>query len=307
MRKQLTIGSRGSPLALWQAEWARRTLAESEPALDVRIEVIKTRGDRILNAPFSQIGGKGLFTKEIEDALLEGRIDMAVHSLKDLPTELPPGLTIGAFSPRADARDAFIGRGGIVFDDVPRGGKIGTSSLRRQAALLSMRPDLDLVAIRGNVDTRIRKVESENLHGTVLAAAGLERLGRQSCVTDYFPADRVLPAPGQGVVAVEVREADAEVAGIVTCLNDATSALAVVAERCLLASLGGGCRVPIGAWARLEGERLVLDGLVALPDASRVLRSRAEAVLGEAAEALGERVAQDLTSKGAAKVLDSLK
>jgi hydroxymethylbilane synthase len=291
---------------MWQAKWARAALRAALPATEVEIEVIHTRGDRIQNAPFAQIGGKGLFTKEIEEALLDGRVDLAVHSLKDLPTDLPPGLEIGAYSERADVRDAFIGRDGLAFEDLPHGARVGTSSLRRQAALRSLRPDLEMVGVRGNVDTRIGKIASEDLHGVVLAGAGLKRLGRDGRVTSYFPADQVLPAAGQGVMGVEIRAGDGAVAAAAGHLNDPAAAEAVTAERALLGALGGGCRVPVGAWARRANGSLLLDGLVALPDASRVVRAQGEGEKNEPPEALGRRVANELAEKGASEILASL-
>jgi hydroxymethylbilane synthase len=306
MPSRLVIGSRGSPLAMWQAEWAQAELRAALPDTAVEIQVIKTRGDRIQNAPFAEIGGKGLFTKEIEEALLAGEVDLAVHSLKDLPTDLPEGLEVGAFSHRADVRDAFVGRDGLGFGDLPKGARVGTSSLRRQAALLNIRPDLELVGVRGNVDTRIGKIVSEDLHGVVLAAAGLVRLGRDDRVTSFFPADQVLPAAGQGVMAIEVRVGDRPVAEAASHLSDPQATEAVQAERALLAALGGGCRVPVGAWARLVGGSLVLDGLVALPDASRIVRAQGRIAEGEAPGTLGERVAASLVEQGAREILDSL-
>ena len=306
MPARLVIGTRGSPLAMWQAEWARKELERAAPGTSVQIEVIKTRGDRIQNASFAQIGGKGLFTKEIEDALLEDRIDLAVHSLKDLPTDLPPGLGVGAYSARADVRDAFVGRDGLSFGDLPERSRVGTSSLRRQAALRSLRPDLELVGVRGNVDTRIRKIEQDGLQGVVLAAAGLARLGRGAVVTSYFAPDQVLPAPGQGVMAIEVREGDVEVRGVVSQLNDDAAAEAVRAERALLGELGGGCRVPVGAFAHREGDSLTLDAFVATPDASRLLRASDGAHDAEPPEELGRRVAGSLVDQGARGILEAL-
>lgn len=301
----LVIGSRGSRLALWQAEWACRELTSLQPDLDVRIEVIRTRGDRIQNAPFSQIGGKGVFTKEIEEALLDGRVDLAVHSLKDLPTDLPDGLEIGAVSPRARVEDALVSRNGETFDDLPDAARVGTSSLRRQAQLAHLRGDLRLEGIRGNVETRLSKLDTEGLDTVVLAAAGLERLGLADRISEYLPAERVLPAPGQGAMAIEVRQNDGHVGGLMARLDDRSTRCAVTAERAVLSSLGGGCRVPIGAWARVEGGRMVLDAMVAMPDGSRLVRAQA---IGEPdqAEPMGLGLADDLTARGAREILDAV-
>ena len=276
-----------------------------QPELDVRIEVIHTRGDRILNAPFSQIGGKGVFTKEIEEALLGGRIDLAVHSLKDLPTDLPDGLSIGAVSPRAPVEDALVSRNGEVFDDLPGGARVGTSSLRRQAQLAHLRGDLRLDGIRGNVETRLGKLDTEGLDAVVLAAAGLERLGLADRISEYLPAGRVVPAPGQGAMAIEVRRDDAAVGALMGRLDDCTTRRAVTAERAVLSSLGGGCRVPIGAWARIEGDRMVLDAVVAMPDGSRLVRARASGGPDQA-EQMGLGLAEDLVARGARDILDAI-
>ncbi len=305
MAARVVIGSRGSRLALWQAEWAKATLLSLRPELQVEIEVIQTRGDRILDAPFASIGGKGIFTKEIEQALLDGRIDLAVHSLKDLPTELPPGLVLGAVSPRADVRDALVSRNGFGLDDLPRGSRVGTSSLRRQAQLLHLRPDLVLEGIRGNVETRLSKLETEGLDGVMLAAAGLERLGFRDRVTEFLPPDRIIPAPGQGALGIETREGDVAVAALVAGMEDRDTRLAVTAERTLLEVLGGGCQVPIGAWARLEENQLVVDGIVALPDGSRAVRDRVDGPADDPVE-VGRRLADRLISQGAEQILQAL-
>ena len=244
MGTRVVIGSRGSRLALWQAEWARKALLRYRPDLRIDIEVIRTRGDRMLNAPFPEIGGKGVFTREIEEALLDGRVDLAVHSLKDLPTELPHGLEIGAVSPRTDVRDALLSQNGEGLDGLRQGARVGTGSLRRQAQLRHLRPDLALEGIRGNVDTRLKKLALEGLDAVVLAAAGLERLGWRDRVSEFLPPDRVLPAPGQGAMAVEVRCGDRRVMGLVARVEDGTARRMVTAERTMLRVLGGGagCR-----------------------------------------------------------------
>ena len=306
MPSRLVIGSRGSRLALWQAEWARGALHEREPKLDIEVEVIRTEGDRNLGVPFTHLGGKGVFTKEIEEALLAGRIDLAVHSLKDLPTELPPGLEIGAVPVRADVRDALVSRDGSCLDGLPRGSSVGTSSLRRQALLLHLRPDLRPVGIRGNVDTRLEQLELEDLAAVILAAAGLERMALSQRVSEFLLAERFLPAPGQGALAIEVRCGDTPVVERIRELEHGETRSAVTAERAALGALGGGCRVPIGVWARMEGRRLVVDGMVGQPDGSRLVRGRGEGDPGKP-EDLGRKLADDLIAVGAEDILDAVR
>ena len=302
---KLTIGSRGSPLALWQAEWAREALTTALPGLDAAIEVIHTRGDRILNAPFSQLGGKGVFTKEIEDALLDGRIDLAVHSLKDLPTELPPGLEIGAICEREDVRDALVTRGGSDLESLREGARIGTSSLRRRAQLQYARPDLVLEELRGNVQTRLSKMDSEAMDAVVLAAAGLIRLNLEDRITELLDPQRIIPAPGQGALAIEVRTGDDTVGAVVDHLDDSETRCCVEAERTVLEVLGGGCQVPIGVWARLEDDLMIMDGVVAVPDGSQLVRGQLEGDPGRPVEN-GSDLAEILTAQGADEILYSL-
>ena len=294
---RVAIGTRGSPLALWQANWAKGALLDRHPDLGVELVVIKTQGDRLSEAPLSQIGGKEVWTKEIEMALLDGRIDLAVHSLKDLPTRLPDGLALGAVSAREDVRDALIGE---AFDALPECVRIGTSSLRRQAQLLHLRRDLRIEPMRGNVETRLKKLETEGLDAVVLAAAGVKRLGLEGCVSDYLDTERCLPAPGQGALGIEIRAGDGRVADYVMALNHVPTQQAVTAERAMLAAMGGGCRVPIGGLAQHKNGAFVLAGMVAMPDGSRLLR---ECATGDDAEDLGRRVAQALLSRGAGDML----
>ena len=254
---RVVIGSRASTLALVQAETVAGLLRAAHPGLDVTIAKIATTGDRILDAPLSQIGDKGLFTKELESALLDGRIDCAVHSAKDLPTALPAGCVVGAFTRREDPRDVFVAAAGAPAAAGPaalrrRRARVGSSSLRRRSQLLALRPDLELVDLRGNVETRLRKVAEQGLDGTVLAAAGLARLGRADLAAFAFSFDQMLPAVGQGALAVETRAGDERVAALVACLHDGPTALAVRAERALLGALEGGCQIPIGAHAELR-------------------------------------------------------
>src|SRR5579864_1923362 len=262
----LVIGSRGSQLALWQARWIAARLAER--GHETRIEIIKTTGDKITDVPLAKVGTKGLFTKEIEEALLAGRIDLAVHSLKDLPTELPAGLEIAAIPEREDARDAMIG---AKLKDLPQGAKVGTSSLRRAAQLRAVRPDLAIEPVRGNLDTRVRKLDEGEFRAIVLASAGLTRLGWAPRIAEILPPELMCPAVGQGALAVETR-AGGEAAQICSALDHPVTRAAVTAERAVLASLGGGCQVPIGAHAGIEQGVLRIIGVVIAPDGTPLIR-----------------------------------
>ena len=298
----VVIGSRGSALALWQGNWAKRKLKGAHPMLKVEIAVIKTQGDRLSETPLSQIGGKEVWTKEIEHALLSGRIDLAVHSLKDLPTRLPDGLALGAISAREDVRDVLVGKHEGGFWELPKGAVLATSSLRRQAQLRHARPDLHFVEMRGNVDTRLKKLETENLDGIILAAAGLKRLGLGHCITEFIDPALCLPAPGQAALGIEIREGDREISELIAVLNHAETQRAVAAERAMLAALGGGCRIPIGGLAVLDGSRLQLSGVVASPDGSQAILAQMASAT-DAPEYLGLRVAQGLLLQGAAEIL----
>jgi hydroxymethylbilane synthase len=341
---RVVIGSRASTLALIQAETVAGLLRAAHPALDVTIEKITTTGDRIVDAPLSRIGDKGLFTKELESALLDGRIDCAVHSAKDLPTTLPAGCAVGAFTRREDPRDVFVAAAGAPAahgpGTLPRGARVGSSSLRRRSQLLALRPDLELVDLRGNVETRLRKVAQQGLDGTVLAAAGLARLGRAELASFAFSFDQMLPAVGQGALAVETRAGDERIAALVACLHDGPTALAVRAERALLGALEGGCQIPIGAHAELRGathggEAAPRGGATAgsaasgsavaaaegAPFASAELLLRAfvgsldgtvtvrDSLAGPAAEpeALGRALAERLRAAGAERILAALR
>ena len=302
---RVVIGSRGSALALWQANWAKRKLASAYPDLSIEIEVIKTQGDRLSEMPLSQIGGKEVWTKEIEHALLSGSIDIAVHSLKDLPTRLPEGLVLGAVSEREDVRDVLVSKNNLVFRDLPEGATVATSSLRRQAQLKHARPDLNFVAMRGNVDTRIKKLETENLDGIILAAAGLKRLGLGDRIAEFIDPAICLPAPGQAALGIEIREGDQRITDLVGVLNCVETQQAVTAERAMLAALGGGCRVPIGGYAAFETVSvvvLVLSGVVATPDGRQVISKKMEGQ-ASSAEQLGMRVAKGLLEQGAGEML----
>jgi len=276
-------------------------LQSANVELSVKVRTIVTSGDRILDSPLAQIGDKGLFVKEIENELLRGEVDLAVHSCKDLPTELPEGLMIAAFSEREDPRDVFIGRAGSL-DELPQGARIGTSSLRRRSQLLSLRPDLEIVDIRGNVETRIRKIGEEGLHGTVLAAAGVKRLEREGDIGFYFPEDVMVPAVGQGVIAVECRRSDNPVRQLLRLIDDSAARGAALAERALLHELEGGCQVPIGAHARVVDDRLKLDAYLGSLDGSRNVRMGHEGSVDDAA-ALGEELAKRMLEAGGADIL----
>ena len=297
---KIVIGSRGSKLALWQAGWVRNQLAASGHEAELR--VIKTTGDKLANVSLAGSGTKGLFIKEIEEALAAGTIDLAVHSLKDLPTEQPPGLEVGAVPPRADPRDVLVSRSGKPLARLTAGSRFGTSSLRRQSQLLALRQDLEVIAVRGNVDTRLRKLERGDYDALVLAAAGLERLGFSDRVTQYFAVEEICPAVGQGALAIEVRRGDERVRPAVSPLDDAASHRAVRAERALLRSLGGGCDVPIAAHAWWDGGKLWLIAVIAGVDGSLVIRTSATATLDDPEE-LGRRAAEDLLKQGARQIL----
>ncbi|HLN62124.1 MAG TPA: hydroxymethylbilane synthase [Symbiobacteriaceae bacterium] len=300
------VATRGSLLALTQTGWTVDRLKEANPGTDFELIQFKTVGDKVLDVALSQIGGKGLFTKELEDALLEQKADVAIHSLKDMPTEQPEGLTIGCIPPREDVRDVVITRDGTRFMDLPAGTLVGTSSLRRLAQLRAHRPDLEYVPIRGNVDTRLRKLAEGQVGALVMAAAGLHRAGFADRITEYLAPEFCLPAPGQGALAVEFRTADKQMLTLTAKLHHAETAVRVEAERALLGALQGGCQVPIAAYAVVAGDRLHLDGLIASPDGLKVIRHAVEGSVTEA-RALGEQLAEWLRVNGGQEILDSLK
>ena len=305
MNEILRIGSRGSDLALVQSEWVRDRLIATHPGLQVEIEVVATQGDKVLDTPLAKIGDKGLFVKELETELLAGRVDLAVHSAKDMPTEMPEGLMIVAFTEREDWRDVFVaGRGRQVTQlaDLPRHAVVGSSSLRRRSQLLALRPDLKLVDIRGNVATRLRKVTEQNLAGTVLAAAGLARLGKSDQAAFAFNFAEMLPAVGQGALAVEARADDERVSALLGPLNHVPTALAVRAERALMQTLKGGCQVPIAALAEHQGEMLRLRAFVGSLDGQRVLRDESTGPAHDAVT-LGRDLAEVLLGLGADEIL----
>ena len=301
-QRQLRIGTRGSALALWQAEWVRAQLLATHEELAVELLVIKTTGDKILDVPLAKVGGKGLFVKEIEEALLDGKADLAVHSVKDMPAELPEGLHLAVMPPREDPRDALISRNGAGLEALPHGARVGTSSLRRAAQLLHLRPDLRIETLRGNVDTRLRKLESEGFDAIVLAAAGLKRMELSHVVSEYLEPERMLPAVGQGALGIETRTGDAFTNEMVASLAHPETMTIVRAERAFLKRLEGGCQVPIGAHATMEGETLILTGMVADLEGVRLIRKE---LRGDAQqpEVVGERLAEVILESGGAEIL----
>lgn len=295
------LGTRGSKLALWQSNHVAATLKE-KAGVDIELKIIKTQGDKILDAPLSKIGDKGLFVKEIETALLECEADLAVHSCKDVPTQIPAGLVLGAFLKRVDSRDVLIARDNKSLDELPAGSVVGTSSLRRIAQVLNRRPDLRIKDVRGNLDTRLRKMEDGEYDAIILAAAGLDRMGWSEGITERIANDVMLSAVGQGAIAVEIRDVDEEMRELMRHLEDADTRAAVIAERALLRELEGGCQIPIGALGVIEGGKLKLDGMVASLDGKKMIR---EVILGDAAdaEALGVELANTLRGLGADEIL----
>ena len=304
-RASLVIGTRGSQLALWQAEWVQARLQEIAPSVAIRLERIRTSGDKILDVPLAKIGGKGLFVKEIEEALSGGDIDLAVHSMKDVPSVLPEGLAIVCVPAREDARDALLTRDHVAFRDLPTGARVGTSSLRRQAQLLAHRPDLNVVMLRGNVNTRLRKLQEGEFDAIVLAAAGLTRLGWAEHVTEYLPPALSLPAVGQGALGIESRADDTFVRELLDPINDHRTSVAVSAERAFLDRLEGGCQVPIAGHAVLDDHTVRFEGLVASVDGTRVIRDRIEGPVEQAAS-LGTALADRILDAGGRRILDQI-
>lgn len=302
----LRIGTRASQLALWQANWVKDQLEQRYPGLEVTLTKIKTKGDKILDVPLAMVGGKGLFVKEIEEAMLRDEIDIAVHSMKDVPTIFPQGLSLRCITEREDPRDIVVLRPGISsWQDLPNGARIGTSSLRRKAQLLHLRPDLQMKDIRGNVETRIRKLTEDDLDGVVLAAAGMKRLGFENRISEYLPTSISLPAIGQGALGLESRTADSEVNELIDFFNHSATAQAVIAERAVLRRLEGGCQVPIAAYGTVAGDRLKLTGLVSSVDGQKFLKKSVECHIDEA-EKTGTSLADDLLIMGAGKILNEV-
>lgn len=296
------IATRKSQLALWQANHVKSGLEQAHPGLRVELVPMTTKGDKILDVALAQVGGKGLFTKEIEEALLDGRADLAVHSMKDLPTELAPGLELAATGVREDVRDALVSPRVKSVDKLPRRARVGTSSLRRQAQLLALRPDLEIVSIRGNVETRIRKIQELNLEAVILAAAGLRRLGFADRITQYIPVAVSLPAIAQGALGLEIRADDAGTRELIRVFHHSPTQTAVTAERSFLARLEGGCQVPIAGLARLREDRVEMEGLVGSVDGKRLIRDRREGPATDAAR-IGRELAEVILEAGGREIL----
>ncbi|WP_313225838.1 hydroxymethylbilane synthase [Stutzerimonas chloritidismutans] len=305
MSREIRIATRKSALALWQAEYVKARLEASHPGLKVSLVPMVSRGDKLLDAPLAKIGGKGLFVKELEAALMENEADIAVHSMKDVPMEFPEGLGLYCICEREDPRDAFVSNHFDDLDALPPGSVVGTSSLRRQAQLLARRPDLKIQFLRGNVNTRLAKLDAGEYDAIILAAAGLIRLGFGGRIRSSISVDESLPAGGQGAVGIECRTTDSELHALLECLNHAPTATRVVAERALNKRLNGGCQVPIACYAVLEGDQLWLRGLVGQPDGTVLLRAEGRAPAADA-EALGVQVAEALLDQGAEQILQAV-
>jgi hydroxymethylbilane synthase len=306
IRNKIVIATRGSMLALWQAEWIKSLLNEINPVLEITLNKIKTTGDKILDVPLAQVGGKGLFVKEIEEAMLRNEADLAVHSMKDVPTELPDGLHLSTITKREDPRDAFIAREGVKsFNDLPQGAHIGTSSLRRICQLLNKRPDLKISQLRGNVDTRLRKLAEGEYDAIILATAGVKRLGYANKITETLPPELSLPAIGQGAVGIECRVDDEFINDLLSKLNHNETSVCVTAERAFLKKLEGGCQVPIAAYAQLQNGNIVINGLVGSLDGKTLIKETIEG-RPEDAVSLGTALAEKLLAKGAKEILDEV-
>jgi hydroxymethylbilane synthase len=306
MAQTIVIGTRGSQLALWQANWVRGALSERFPDLRVELLAIKTKGDKILDVALAKVGGKGLFVKEIEEALISGRIDLAVHSMKDMPAAIPEGLCIGAVPERENPLDVLITRNGGGLSALPEGARVGTSSLRRAAQLRGRRPDLEIRTLRGNLDTRLRKLAEGDLDAIVLAAAGMLRMGLAGQVSQYLSADVMLPAVGQGALCIEMRRGDPRVARLAAALDDPATRTVVAGERAFLKRLEGGCQVPIAAHGTLAGGVFSLTGLVAEVD-GRIIIRQSRSGAAAASQAVGVQLAEHLLALGAGEILDKLK
>ncbi len=301
----ITIGTRGSQLALWQANWVKEAVNRNHPDLTVELVIIKTKGDKILDVPLAKVGGKGLFVKEIEEALLDGRIDLAVHSMKDMPADIPVGLGIGAIPEREEPRDVLITRSGLPLERLDKGARIGTSSLRRSAQLLRVRPDISIVPLRGNLDTRLKKLESEALDAIVLAAAGVRRLGLADRITQILDESILLPAVGQGALCIEIRKNDSRMAPVVADLDDLPTRQVVMGERMFLNRLEGGCQVPIAGHGHIDENGYTLTGLVCDVDGSHQVKQSQTGPLAQS-EQIGLQLAETLLAMGAGEILERL-
>lgn len=308
-RSSIVIGTRGSELALWQTRWVQHELGKFHPSLRIEVQIIKTQGDKILDAPLSKIGDKGLFTKELERALLDGRVDLAVHSMKDVPTQVEVGLTIAAVCEREDVRDVFVShpkKSYARLADVPPNGTVATGSLRRRCQLLRMRPDLTIAEIRGNLGTRIEKLGNSQWDGMLLAKAGITRLGHSELIAEILSPIDFLPAVGQGALAVETREGDERIRSLVQALNHPPTHRATLGERALLRRLEGGCQIPIGAYGRIENGTYRLDALIGSLDGKRSVRSSVEGP-PDRSEQLGVALAEKLLADGGEAILDEIR
>lgn len=305
MKRKLTIGTRKSALALWQAEYIKKALEGYDPELTVTLEHIVTKGDKILDVPLARIGGKGLFTTELESRLLAGTIDLAVHSLKDLPADLPDGLCLAAVTARSHVHDVFVSNRYAALDALPQGACVGTSSLRRRAQLLARRPDLTIRDLRGNVDTRLKKLDDGEYDAIILAEAGLTRLGLTDRITQLLPTDTMIPAVGQGALAIETRADDDDLKQALSFLCDEETAAATTAERTFLAAINGSCQVPVGVYGKAKDGQLTLSCIIAAPDGSRVFRHQATGPVSDS-RSLGQQAAKTLLDEGGRQILTDL-
>lgn len=304
-REKLVIGTRGSKLALWQSEYIKG-LVEEITGLPVELKIIKTTGDKILDVPLNKVGGKGLFTKELEVELMAGTVDLCVHSMKDVPTELPEGLYISATPERVDPRDALVSGAGYTLDTLPQGAKVGTSSLRRIAQVRSLRPDVEIVDVRGNLDTRMRKAETGEVDVVILASAGITRMGWADRITSYIPTDQMVSAVGQGAIGIEIRENDEFMRDVTDKINHADTFTCVTAERVVMKKLEGGCQVPIGAYATLDGDTMHMDAIVGEVDGTTILKATLEGPASDPV-ALGDRMVAALLDLGAHEILSAIR
>ena len=304
-REKLVIGTRGSKLALWQAEYIKG-LVEEITGLPVELKIIKTTGDKILDVPLNKVGGKGLFTKELEVELMAGTVDLCVHSMKDVPTELPEGLYISATPERVDPRDALVSGASYSLETLPQGAKVGTSSLRRIAQVRSLRPDVEIVDVRGNLDTRMRKAETGEVDVVILASAGITRMGWADRITGYIPTEQMVSAVGQGAIGIEIRDDDELMREVSAKICHADTFTCVTAERVVMKKLEGGCQVPIGAYARLEGDLMVMDAVVGSVNGEKILRATLDGPANEP-EALGDAMVEALLAMGAHEILAAIR
>lgn len=305
MKNKIIIGTRKSRLALWQANHIAERLRNEHKGLTVELKTMTTKGDRILDVPLAKIGGKGLFTKELETEILAGKVDLAVHSLKDMPTELPEGLTLAALTTRAEVKDAFVSEKYNSLAELPKGARVGTSSLRRKAQLLHLRPDLEIADLRGNVDTRLKKLKDGEYDAIILAAAGLTRLGLADAIKELIPTDKLIPAVGQGILAIEAREGDEETLSLLKFLNDEESEAAAKAERAFLARVEGGCQVPVGVHATVKEGEIIVGALIASLDGKELYKDIKKDKAQNCVR-VGEELAEELLNAGGRKILNEI-